>query len=209
MLSNFSCLLLLSSVLTFSVFFSPDFCRGWSKNALRYLLKGQCQSWYTLLGLIFPGLERGILNTHKISAVIKNPFYYKCFTTLIFGANIQHFQKFLSFDIILVSKLMCDFLWLKFFNNSANILSWNQSCILGIFLFWYWIAEKVCCLYLVWYQRGEMPWERDCHEAYKVGTNTKEIFFTKYDVPFILRISFVNLHQSTDSCRCISIKGTL
>ena len=50
---------------------------------------------------------------------------------------------------------------------------------------------------------------RDCHEAYKVGTNTKEIFFTKYDVPFILGISFVNLHQSTDSCRCISIKGTL
>ena len=162
-----------------------------------------------LLGLIFPGLERGILNTHKISTVIKNPFYYKCFTTLIFGANIQHFQKFLSFDIILVSKLICDFLWLKFFNNSANILWWNQSCIPGIFLFWYWTAEKVCCLYLVWYQRGKMPWERDCHEAYKVGTNTKEIFFTKYDVPFILGISFVNLHQSTDSCRCVSIKGTL
>ena len=119
-------------------------------------------------------------------------------------SKVSFFWHYIGFQV-----LICDFLWLKFFNNSANILWWNQSCIPGIFLFWYWIAEKVCCLYLVWYQRGEMPWERDCHEAYKVGTNTKEIFFTKYDVPFILGISFVNLHQSTDSCRCISIKGTL
>ena len=41
-----------------------------------------------LLGLIFPGTER--IN-HKISAVVKNRFYYKCLTAVIFGANIQHF----------------------------------------------------------------------------------------------------------------------
>ena len=50
-----------------------------------------------LLGLIFPGLERSISVNHKISAVWK-----------IFWANIYYFE-YLSFDIILVSKLMWDF----------------------------------------------------------------------------------------------------
>ena len=61
-----------------------------------------------LLGLIFPGLERGISVNHKISAAWKNRFYHKCLTAVIFGANIHYFE-FLSFDIFLVSKLMCDF----------------------------------------------------------------------------------------------------
>ena len=61
-----------------------------------------------LLGLTFPGLERGISVNHKVSAVWKNHFYHKCLTTVIFGANIYYFE-FLSLDIILVSKLICDF----------------------------------------------------------------------------------------------------
>ena len=61
-----------------------------------------------LLGLNFPGLERGISVIHKISDVLKNRFYYKCLTAVIFGGNIHYFD-FLSFDIILVSKLMCSF----------------------------------------------------------------------------------------------------
>ena len=55
--------------------------------------------------LIILGLERGIFVNHKISAVVKNLFFY----AVIFGANIHYFYKFLSFDIILVSKLVCDF----------------------------------------------------------------------------------------------------
>ena len=61
-----------------------------------------------LLRLIFPDLERGISVNHKISAVWKHRFYHKCLIAVIFGANIHYFE-FLSFDIILVSKLMCDF----------------------------------------------------------------------------------------------------
>ena len=56
--------------------------------------------------LILLGLERGIFVNHKVSAVVKNRFYYKCLIALIFGANIH---EFLSFDIILLSKVVCDF----------------------------------------------------------------------------------------------------
>ena len=63
--SNFSCVLLLSSVLTFSVLFSPHFCRYevkcYSISVKRVML--------ILLRLIFPDLERGISVNHKISAV--------------------------------------------------------------------------------------------------------------------------------------------
>ena len=61
-----------------------------------------------LLGLSFPGLERGISVIYKISDVLKNRSNYKCLTAVIFGGNIHYFE-FLSFDIILVSKLMCSF----------------------------------------------------------------------------------------------------
>ena len=133
-----------------------------------------------LLGLIFPGLEWGIFINQKISAVVKNSFYYKCFTAVIFGANIQHFQEFLLFDIILVSKSVCDFLWLKVFSNSVYILSWNQPRIQGIFLFWYQMVAKVCHLYLelIRHQRGKVPLGWDCHQAYEVYT--KLTLFTKY-----------------------------
>ena len=52
--------------------------------------------------------------------IFKNSFFYEHVCWLLL-------------DIILVSKLVCDFLWLKVF----NILSWNQTRIQGIFLFWY------------------------------------------------------------------------
>ena len=104
MFSNFSCVLLLPSVLTFSVLFSPHFCRDevkfYSISVKRVML--------ILLGLIFPGIERGISVIHKISAVWKNRLYHKCLTAVIVAANIHCFE-FLAFDIILVSKLMYDF----------------------------------------------------------------------------------------------------
>ena len=65
MFSNFSYVLLLPSVLTFSVLFSPHFCwdevKFYSISVKRVML--------ILLGLIFPGIERGISVIHKISAV--------------------------------------------------------------------------------------------------------------------------------------------
>ena len=40
--------------------------------------------------LILLGLERGIFVNHKVSAVVKNRFYYKCLIAVIFGANIHY-----------------------------------------------------------------------------------------------------------------------
>ena len=37
------------------------------------------------------GLERGIFVNHKISDVVKNRFYYKRLTAVIFGVNIHCF----------------------------------------------------------------------------------------------------------------------
>ena len=109
-----------------------------------------------------------------------------------------------SFDIILVSKLVCDFLWLKVFSNSANFLSWNQPCIQGIFLFWYRMGEKAYRLYFVLYQRGKMPWDDIVIKHIKLIQ--KRHFSKSMMFPHILGTSLVNLNQLPDSCRFISIK---
>ena len=76
---NFSCV---SSVLTFSVLFSPHFCKDQEK----------CYSIFVgRVMLILLGLVRGIFVNHKVSAVVKNRFYYKSLTAVIFGANIHYF----------------------------------------------------------------------------------------------------------------------
>ena len=77
--TNFSCV---SSVLTFSVLFNP------------HLYKDQEKCYSIFVGrvmLILLGLERGIFVNHKVSAVVKNRFYYKSLTAVIFGANIHYF----------------------------------------------------------------------------------------------------------------------
>ena len=92
-----------------------------------------------------------------------------CSNAVIFGDIFQNFQKFLSLDIALVSKLVCDFLWLKVFSNSANILSWNQSQIRASNLKWNptrssfisdigWQKRYVVCTSSD--IRGKMPWDK-------------------------------------------------
>ena len=111
--SNSSCVLLLSSVLAFSVLtFAGIKWKCYSTSVNRVILN--------LLGL-----ERDIFVTRKISIVAKIRFYCKCLTAVIFGFNLCYFWEFLSFENILVSKLECDFQLLKVFSYSAYILWWN------------------------------------------------------------------------------------
>ena len=79
--SNLLCILLLLSVLTFLVLFSPHF----SGLKWKYFSISVKMVMLTLLGLFFAGLKRVIFVNHKISAVIKNCFYY------VFKANIKYF----------------------------------------------------------------------------------------------------------------------
>ena len=67
-------------------------------------------------------------------------------------------------------------------------------------------GEGVSFIYLklVPYQSGEMPWGRDFHQPHELFT--KQAPHKKLCLPFILRISFVNLNQpAEDSCRFVPI----
>ena len=65
------------------------------------------------------------------------------------------------------------------------------------------MAEKVYGLYLVRYQRGEMPWDEIVIKHIKLIQ--KRHFSQSMMFPFTLGISFVNSNQSVDSCKFISI----
>ena len=65
------------------------------------------------------------------------------------------------------------------------------------------MAEKVCRLYLVRYQRGETPWDEIVIKHMKL---IQKRHFSQSMFPFTLGISFVNLNESVDSFRSISIK---
>ena len=110
---NFSCVLILSSVLIFSVLFSPHFARmqwKYSLISVKWLIL-MC-----LVGTYFSRLRKGYFCKSQDKCCHKKKCLYK-YLTMVFFEPI----------IISVSKLVHDFLWLKVFSNSANILSWKYN----------------------------------------------------------------------------------
>ena len=82
---------------------------------------------------------------------------------------------------------LCDSDW-KF---SVIRLRHETNRIQDIFLWW---QKCFVCTLSSFHIKGEMTWGRDCFVPY-------EVFTTQMIIPFILRISFVNLNQSAYSCR--------
>ena len=94
---------------------------------------------------------------------MKNRFYCKCLTEFLepifCTARVFFILYYFDFQVRV---------W--FFSNSANIVSWNQPRIQGIFLFWCQTVAKVCCVYLMLlqYQRSKILWRQDLIKHLKV-----------------------------------------